>query len=210
MTKQSAADSSLPPPGSLEEIPGLGVVRARGLRKAGFATPLEARSAHPERLAAAPGMTAIKAEQLLTYLKQFSMNALESASGQAVRTASDQKAAQTLGDALAQPPAASSPLAAALWLARMRAFTLFSCPQCAQYRGGLLRALSAFVAETGRQEAGYKNAERGMKTVREAAVVLQDAIARPDLDRKEQARLENLLQDAVRRLSAGREEEKPH
>ena len=209
MTKNSAANSSLSPPGSLEEIPGLGVVRARGLRKAGFATPLEARNAHPERLAAAPGMTAIKAEQLLAYLKQFSMNSLETASGQAVRSATDQKAAQSLGDALVQPPLTSSPLAALLWLSRMRALTLFSCAQCAQYRGALLRALSDFVAAAGKREReeNRKTPERAMKAAREAADALQQAIDHPDLDKKEQARLENALLDAIRRLPAGKEEE---
>src|SRR5688572_15191437 len=59
------------PPRRLLEIPGLGPIRVRALLKAGFDTPAALRAADLTTLSAVPGLTEIKARQVLDFLAQF-------------------------------------------------------------------------------------------------------------------------------------------
>lgn len=56
---------------NLESIPGLGIIRARGLRKAGYADIPALRKASLEELTAVPGITANKAAQILAHLQDI-------------------------------------------------------------------------------------------------------------------------------------------
>ncbi len=56
---------------SLESVPGVGIVRARSLRKAGFPDLDALRNATVEQIAAIPGISAQKAQQLVDYAKNF-------------------------------------------------------------------------------------------------------------------------------------------
>src|SRR5262249_28316010 len=53
----------------IDNLPGLGIVRVRALRKAGYETVGSLRSANEEQLTAVPGITAIKARQILEQLQ---------------------------------------------------------------------------------------------------------------------------------------------
>lgn len=58
-------------PQTLAEIPGLGPIRIRALQKAGWNSLLALSKATVEQLTTIPGMSSIKAQQLLDYLAQF-------------------------------------------------------------------------------------------------------------------------------------------
>jgi hypothetical protein len=60
---------NLAPDAPIDAIPGVGLVRARSLRKAGWLDVAALRTATAEQLAAVPGITAGKAEELAQYLR---------------------------------------------------------------------------------------------------------------------------------------------
>jgi hypothetical protein len=53
----------------IETIPGLGPIRARSLKKAGYESIAQLKKATAEQLAAVPGITEIKASQLVEYFR---------------------------------------------------------------------------------------------------------------------------------------------
>ncbi len=55
--------------GTVESIPGLGPIRARALKKAGFENLTQLREASIEQMAAVPGITEIKARQLAAFFR---------------------------------------------------------------------------------------------------------------------------------------------
>lgn len=61
----SPSPTLLPPEAEIEEIPGVGVLRARCLRKAGWANVGALRTATAEQLAGVPGITELKARQII-------------------------------------------------------------------------------------------------------------------------------------------------
>src|SRR6185312_12562167 len=78
MTKDTVTTSqvetgipAVAPPRSLADIPGLGPIRVRALNKAGWNSVSALRSAKLEALAAVPGMTEVKAQQIYDYLQPF-------------------------------------------------------------------------------------------------------------------------------------------
>ena len=52
----------------IDQIPGIGIIRVRALRKAGWPTIASLRNANLENLLAVPGMTEIKAGQILEFV----------------------------------------------------------------------------------------------------------------------------------------------
>lgn len=75
----------------IEAIPGLGPIRARALKKAGFETVAKLQQASIADLCAVPGVTEIKAGQLLAYLhgerEQVGPATVKAAAGTAARRA---------------------------------------------------------------------------------------------------------------------------
>jgi hypothetical protein len=52
----------------VDQIPGIGIIRARALKKAGWPTVASLRSAKVDDLTAVPGITEVKAAQILEYI----------------------------------------------------------------------------------------------------------------------------------------------
>ncbi len=59
----------------LENIPGIGIIRLRALKKAGWHSISALRKATLEDLLAVPGLTPIKAQQILDYVQSLSADA---------------------------------------------------------------------------------------------------------------------------------------
>jgi hypothetical protein len=78
---------------TVDLIPGIGIIRARALKKAGWPTVAALRSASVDDLMAVPGITEIKAAQILEYVHSLSV---ETVSGN--------------GTAATHPETADSPL----------------------------------------------------------------------------------------------------
>lgn len=81
MEENPAPPAPLPtpePPRSVADIPGLGPIRIRALQKAGWTSLKELRDSSVEALCmSVPGMTPIKAQYILDYLRPFSNQALK-------------------------------------------------------------------------------------------------------------------------------------
>jgi hypothetical protein len=71
MAKKTAPKPTLPTPQRLADLPGLGPIRLRALQKAGWESLDGLSKADPEALAKIPGITLIKAQQIVDYLAQF-------------------------------------------------------------------------------------------------------------------------------------------
>ena len=59
------------PPTSLADIPGLGIIRVRALKKAGICSLADLKNTSLEKLIAIPGMSEIKANSMQEYLANF-------------------------------------------------------------------------------------------------------------------------------------------
>lgn len=68
MAKQEPGEQSEPQPQTVETIPGMGPIRARALKKAGWDSIASLKKATVAELSAVRGITEIKAQQLYDYL----------------------------------------------------------------------------------------------------------------------------------------------
>jgi hypothetical protein len=183
---------AVPPPRRLLEIPGLGPIRVRALLKAGFTTPAALRAADLNTLCAVPGLSEIKARQVLDFLAQF----------------------PTLPDSEPEPEPKSLPatdsvqdlrVAAAQTMGRI--VSLMAAGAENGLRPKLLRELArlaeraeAHITEVERLLPGEW--ERAERRLRQASALLASAASQAELDRKAQARLADELAALTNKLSS--------
>lgn len=198
------------PPYSPSDIPGLGPIRVRALQKAGFETVHALKAASLSTLLKVPGLTEIKARHIQTYLSQFptlptSGRKGSDQEGKAPRTANSPAAPTARAEEPSGEPIAELPLTTVRTLGKI--VTLLLGAPTDRLRPRLTRELARF---TGRAEAliaeipdlSAKDQERAERRLRDVYDELVTAGAHEVLDKKEQGRLADVLEDACDKLPA--------
>lgn len=183
------------PPLSPADIPGLGIIRLRALRKAGLETIEDLKSATIEQLTAVPGLTEVKARYIHDYLS----GAAPAAGSEGESAPPD--AAEAAGEAPAIPPLSAL---AARGLGQVVSILL--APEAPDFRSRLLRELSRFavLAEelvSSAPRLGPKEARRAERLLHRCGEEILQLTGRGASDRKAQARLAERLAEANDRLT---------
>lgn len=184
-------------PHRLEEIPGLGVIRARGLRKIGINTVADLRAASPDVVSTAPGLTPIKAHQVATYMEQFDADLLLSAAENEREFLQAHERAEALQNELLPRITASThdELGTASTLLTLTIARLMTAPGASDFRGALLRQMArlARISQLLRTSTPERRRERAVSTIMQTVTTLNKAVAATDVDRKAQVRLSDAL-----------------
>ena len=201
MRAKGTAASQPVPPSTLEEIPGLGVVRARGLRKAGILSVAALRRTSPELIAEAPGLSMIKATQVLAYLSQFDPESLAHADEENAWKAGAIRETQALLKTFEQFAVASnSSLVIGASRAAIESITLLLSPAAKGYRGKLMRELSHYaqlMQNLLTYSGSMKNCERLLKLIRSLENDMLLAVTHQEIDKK----FQNSLADSLAAIS---------
>ncbi len=192
-------------PRRMEDIPGLGIIRARGLRKIGINTVADLRASSIELVSSAPGLTVIKAKQVAEYLEQFDADLLLTAA----ENEHDFLAAGTRAEALQRdllPHIASSAhdeLGTASQLLLLTILKLMTSPVATDFRGSLFRQLTRLARQaiTARTLTSDRRRERALNAVNQAVASITKAAESSEVDRKNQVRLCEALQAYADTLS---------
>jgi len=198
-SRSGAIDSSVSPPRSLSDIPGLGPIRVRALQKAGWGSLSALRSANLETLLTVPGLTEIKARYIQQYLAPFAPEELAPASA-AVESPSAGPAAPsdfTVGAAQVVQRATR---------AMGEIITILLSPEASQFRSRLLRILGqmAQCAESLATDAAHLSEEqqsRAIRRLRRATKVLSEFTGASMSDRKAQGRIADVLEELNAKLA---------
>ena len=189
-----AARLPLAAPRRLAEIPGLGPIRLRALQKAGLDSLAALRGASLETLLAVPGLTEIKARHIQTFLAPFK-NLPKTEPAPVGKSASS---SLVQWDPAPHAAPALSPLAAEAVRALGLTARFLLGVHAPQFRNRLLRELARFAerAETLILEPGDLKAEeqeQRMRQLRRGGEEFVAADAQPELDRKAQSKLADML-----------------
>jgi len=217
-TEAAPSQSAIEAPKTVNDIPGLGPIRARALVKAGLGDVAVLRLATLEQVAAVPGMSEIKARHVQDYLAQFSQEILAAAKSAAQIEAHNSSSTEdfvnsplTLGADRLVVRVASSPLLDTSVVQEGQrvmnlTLALLLTDAAPDYRARLLRETVGFMQlvrallRCPLPEAKLR--ERATRRLQSVAAALSDALAGPELDRKAQTRLADELAQAGDRLEA--------
>jgi hypothetical protein len=176
--KLSPPSQSLSSDAPIEAIPGVGLVRARCLRKAGWANARALRAATVDQLASVPGVSLTKAAQILAFL------------------ASDRQAEVDAGQPTGSPEGPSPLDRIAHSAARL--LTAGSAPAL---RPTLIRQLKQWIRLSGHPEGQHDLTDVVSARAARAANRLDGLLSGRQTGRKRQARLARRLRWLRRRLA---------
>lgn len=202
MAKAKETLAPSPTPGEpVETIPGLGVIRARALRKAGWDNTASLKKATLADLLAVRGLSERKAQQILDYVHRPLAPETEPEKGrQESRVESREKAAS-------KPKTERHSLQQAIQAVATAADALLKSEQASGFEKRLARQLGkvAYLAEhamlNGEPQA-VGEPERAIVLLQRLGEALSDASARERLGRKRQDRLADALRDSRRKLES--------
>ncbi len=216
-TGDSEQRGAIDAPHTVNDIPGLGPIRARALVKAGLGDVTVLRLASLEQLAAVPGMSEIKARHIQDYLAQFTPETLAAAKSAAlpdpgpVSLAASTNLALTLNVdgptvRIASPQQLDPSVVQEGERVLSLTLALLMTEPALGYRARLLREAIGFMqlvmALLRYPLPEAKARERATRRLQSVAAALSDALAGPELDRKAQTRLADELAQAGDRLEA--------
>ena len=190
------------PPTALSDIPGLGPIRVRALKKAGFESLNSLKEAPLERLLEVPGLTEIKAAFIKEYLGQFAApeadTRAQTVSPKSMQTEKS-KISATRGDNATQVIGAG-----ALVLGEI--INLLLIPQASEYRSRLLREIGRLSQRTqslllDAEFLSSENQERAIKRLKRATEEISAFAKLNPEDRKVQTKLADTLEELGAKLA---------
>jgi hypothetical protein len=194
------------PPRSLADIPGLGPIRVRALNKAGWNSVSALRSAKLEALAAVPGMTDIKAQQVYDYLQPFMPEDLIERIETPATESPAKAPANELSGASREPAPGAGQVVQRATRALGEVITVLLSPEAPQFRTRLLRILAQFAqcAESIATDAPYLSEEQqaqAVRRLRRAVKSLSEITGAGAADRKAQGRVADAIEELTAKLA---------
>ncbi len=187
------------PRDSIEAIPGIGIIRARTLRKAGFETVEALRGISVEDLTAVPGITEIKARQILDYVGG------QRPAPEKVRRDGHRRVSTQPSVTVVDGPTAPS-LTESIREFSSEAASLLSSDRASHFSGRLARQLGKIAALSGRVAEDIRVDPEDMGRFRtdlhKIHKLLSEVSFSEKLGRRTQEKLTDRLRDARKELEA--------
>lgn len=185
----------------VDTIPGIGVVRVRALRKAGYSTLDALAPLTVDQLATVPGITPIKARQILDYVQ--SAQPARGRRLKAVPAAAQAVVRSVAGPDRGDPKAAETPHAVVMLSALSReASTLLKAEQSVTFERRLARQLGKLAALSGRLAASAPPKAVGDLDGHMARLseLLHEVACEKAIPKAKQGKLADRLRDRRKRL----------
>jgi NAD-dependent DNA ligase len=194
-------DVPIHPPQTMAEIPNLGPIRVRALKKAGFTSLAALQSAEMSALATVSGISETKAKQVLEYLAQFP--SLPSVEPSALPHAGNGHRSSTV-------PAVPDNILGLQKVAAEcmgMAIVLLANPPKDGWRGRVERETALFAEHAVRaitEAHTLPSADRDRLTasLKRLAEIIARSVAEKDMDRKAQAKLADDIDAVIEELTA--------
>ncbi len=185
-------------PRRMEDIPGLGIIRARGLRKIGIQSVADLRAASVELVSTAPGLTIIKARQVAAYLEQFDADLLLTAAENELEYVQASARSEQLKQELLPHIASSThdELGTAAQLLSLTILKVMTSPAAADFRGAIFRQLVRLArqGQSARALTSERRRDRALLAIHQAIAALAKVATANEVDRKAQVRLADSLE----------------